>query len=91
MGMTTFVTMASLGLATLTTPATQTEGVQLAQADPYVSTQGVSVPRGDYMTNAKGCTYRKTQAPGYPPRWILVVNPQRIGLPMPPKGCTNMR
>ena len=88
MGITTFVTLAALGLATVPSDAPKAE--VLAQANPYISTQGVAVPRGDFMTTAKGCTYRKTQAPGYPPRWILVVNPQRLGMPKPARGCRGM-
>lgn len=88
MGITTLVTLASLGLASV--PSTAPTGEVLAQANPFISTQGIVVPRGDYMTTAKGCTYRKTQAPGHPPRWILVVNPQRLDLPKPPKGCHGM-
>ena len=63
----------------------------LAQAAPFLSSQGVVSPRGgDYKVMPNGCTYVRTQAPGYPERWILVVNPHQIGLPKPPKGCRGM-
>ncbi|MGH1414812.1 MAG: hypothetical protein ACRBB0_15095 [Pelagimonas sp.] len=88
MGITAFVTLATLGLATV--PDHAPKGEVLAQAAPFISTQGIMTPRGDTMTTAKGCTYLRTQAPGHPPRWILIVNPQRLGFPMPPKGCRGM-
>lgn len=91
MGLTTFATLAALGLGTITAPA-PTDTVTLAQAQPFTSTQGVAAPRGgNYMTTAQGCSYRKTQAPGYPPRWILIVNPERLGLPKPSGPCRGMR
>lgn len=88
MGITTFVTLATLGLASV--PVDAPKDQVLAQATPFISTQGIAVPRNDYMTTAKGCTYRKTQAPGYPPRWILVINPQRMGMPKPQGRCSGM-
>lgn len=45
---------------------------------------------GEFMVTDEGCTYRRTQAPGYPARWILVYNPGYIGLPNSPKGCKAM-
>lgn len=87
----TAVTIAGLSLASLATPEQAPEEIKLAQAQPFVMTQGAAVaPVGQYMTTAKGCTYMRTQAPGYPPRWILVVNPQRLGMPKPPRGCRGM-
>lgn len=62
----------------------------LAQAQPLVLIQGAVPPSGDYMTTPQGCTYRRTQAPGYPPRWILVLNPYHLGLPASPRGCKGM-
>jgi hypothetical protein len=53
--------------------------VTQAQPQPYLQAQGYMAPQSDYMTTAEGCTYRRTQAPGHPPRWILVVNPHHIG------------
>ncbi|WP_299922254.1 hypothetical protein [uncultured Pelagimonas sp.] len=88
MGITAFVTLATLGLAAV--PDHAPKGEVLAQAVPFMSTQGIVVPRGDVMTTAKGCSYQRTQAPGHPPRWILIVNPQRLGLPKPPRRCSGM-
>lgn len=65
-------------------------GIVLAQAQPMVSTQGTVAPQGDYMTTAEGCTYRRTQAPGYPARWILVLNPHHLGLKNSPRRCKGM-
>ena len=70
-------------------------GAALAQsrapdtATPMLSTQGgVS---SDYMTTTDGCTYRRAQAPGYAPTWILVLNPHHIDRPNSPRHCPGMR
>lgn len=87
----TLATITSIGLAGLSAPQSEPE-TQMAQAAPFVTTQGVVAPRAsaDYMTTPQGCSYRRTQAPGYPARWILIVNPQRLGLPKRPRGCKGM-
>lgn len=93
MSMSTLAGLATIGLASLTTSDADLpkDHVLMAQAQPYVSTQGyVAVPSGDYMTTAQGCTYRRTKAPGYPERWILVLNPHHIGKPNSPRGCKGM-
>lgn len=64
--------------------------LMLTQAQPYISTQGIVAPQSDYRTLSNGCTYRRTQAPGYPPRWILVVNPSRLGIAAPRGRCSGM-
>lgn len=82
---------AALGLAGLTASEAETPKTTLfAQAVPFVGSQGMVAPQGDYMTTAEGCTYRRTQAPGYPPRWILVLNPKHIGRPNSPRRCRGM-
>lgn len=97
MGFSAFLTTLSLGLVSLSgTEATTPKGLVLAQAgphaaDPYVATQGYVAPQGgDYMTTPQGCTYRRTQAPGYPPRWILVINPYHVGNGKSSRGCKGM-
>lgn len=91
MSFTAFATAATIGLAGFTaSEAELSSDPVLAQAQPFVATQGVVAPQGDYMTTARGCTYRRTQAPGYPPRWILVLNPRHIGLPASPRSCKGM-
>ncbi|WP_425070191.1 hypothetical protein [Sagittula sp. S175] len=92
MGIITAAAAAMLGLASLTTTDADTpKGLMLAQASPYITTQGYVAPQGnDYMTTAEGCTYRRTQAPGYPPRWILVVNPHHIGKAPSRARCKGM-
>ncbi|MCT4558528.1 MAG: hypothetical protein N4A61_10775 [Pelagimonas sp.] len=66
--------------------------LMMAQAQPTISTQGVRAPQGEYMTTHQGCTYRKTQAPGYPARWILVVNPKNLNMASNPTNvkCRGM-
>ena len=91
MSLSAFLTASALGLVSLTaqdTPAPKQ--LLMAQAAPFVSSQGIAAPQGDYRTMSNGCTYRRTQAPGYPARWILVVNPTSIGMPKPPRGCRGM-
>ncbi|KUF11666.1 hypothetical protein [Pseudoponticoccus marisrubri] len=73
-------------------PASAPSDLILAQAQPYVATQGyVSPQSANYMTTADGCTYRRTQAPGYPPRWILVQNPHHLGIPPSRGHCKGMK
>ncbi len=36
---------------------------------------------GQHFTNGYGCTYSRTQAPGYPVVWILQVNSRQNGCP----------
>lgn len=93
MAIMTTATAAMLGLASLiTTEAETPKGMVLAQAQPYLSSQGYVAPTGqNYMTTANGCTYRRTQAPGYPARWILVVNPHHIGKANASTRCRGMR
>ncbi len=85
------IALASLSVLGLGTDPAEPAFLQLAQSQPYLSTQGAMAPRGDYMTTPEGCTYRKTQAPGYPPMWILVLNPHHLGLPNSPRACKGMR
>ena len=81
----------SAGPAPALAPAvTMDPSVILAQAQPFVGSQGVSAPRGNYMTTPEGCTYRRTQAPGHPPQWIIVLNPHHLGLPASPRTCKGM-
>lgn len=34
-----------------------------------------------WITTQDGCSYSRTQAPGYPVQWILILNPHHIGKP----------
>lgn len=79
----------SVGPADLV-PDSAPDGLQLTQAQPFIGTQGVVGPQGNYMTTAEGCTYRRTQAPGQPPRWIIVRNPHHIGKSVSPGKCKGM-
>lgn len=82
---------AAIGVATITTTKPDVpETLFLAQAQPFITTQGVAGSQGDYMTTPKGCTYRRTQAPGHPPRWIIVQNPHHIGRASSPSHCKAM-
>jgi hypothetical protein len=60
----------------------------LAAAAQRPETQHIAfVQQGDYLTTEDNCTYRRTQAPGYPPMWILVLNPHHIGAPPAHRRC----
>lgn len=93
MSFTAVFTASALGLVSLTAQdAPAPKALLMAQAAPYVTSQGgMAAPQSTYMTTPEGCTYRKTKAPGYPARWILVVNPARIGMPTPARKCRGMR
>ncbi len=83
---------ATLGLASLTASEAETpKQMILAQAQPYLAQSYVAPQGGDYMTTPEGCTYRRTQAPGYPPRWILVLNPHHVGKGVARGKCSGMR
>ncbi|MCT4555864.1 MAG: hypothetical protein N4A53_14345 [Pelagimonas sp.] len=92
MSLSAMITATALGLVSLTAPdAPAPKGLILAQATPFVSSQGaVRAPAENYMTTKEGCTYRRTKAPGYPERWILVLNPHHIGKPNSPRSCRGM-
>ena len=34
-----------------------------------------------WITTPDGCSYSRTQAPGYPVQWVLILNPHHIGQP----------
>ncbi|MEC9312278.1 MAG: hypothetical protein VYA97_10965 [Pseudomonadota bacterium] len=40
-----------------------------------------------WITTADGCSYSRTQAPGYPVQWVLILNPHHIGQPNAHAKC----
>ena len=91
MAILTLVSAATIGLATLSTTDAETpKGLILTQPRPFVLTQAAPAPQGDYMTTPEGCTYRRTQAPGQPVRWIIVLNPHHVGKGVSPGKCKGM-
>lgn len=40
-----------------------------------------------WITTPDGCSYSRTQAPGYPAQWILILNPHHIGRPNAHMKC----
>ncbi|MHA6323719.1 hypothetical protein [Roseivivax sp. CAU 1753] len=66
------------------------------QTTVFISTQGHSADappagfQGQWFTTSDGCTYSRTQAPGYPVQWIIVLNPRHIGQPNAHRGCKPM-
>ncbi len=94
MSLATFAALAVFGLSSPTNPTQSAQAMPLVAQTmtPFVSTQGTVTRRSDkYMTTPQGCSYRLTKAPGYPERWILIVNPQRLGLPAPKGRCRAMK
>lgn len=42
---------------------------------------------GQWYVTPGGCSYSRTQAPGYPPKWYLIVNPHHLGQPPAKPSC----
>lgn len=40
-----------------------------------------------WITTEDGCSYSRTQAPGYPVQWVLILNPHHIGKPNAHMKC----
>lgn len=57
------------------------------QAQANVVTSAPQPPAGtvqtgtQWITTPDGCSYSRTQAPGYPVQWVLILNPHHIGRP----------
>lgn len=75
---------AAIAVAVVANTPVEAQSRTEARTVSVVSTQNMS---GDYMTTADGCTYRRTQAPGYGVHWIVVLNPHHIGRPNSPRHC----
>ncbi|MFW2587308.1 hypothetical protein [Sagittula sp. SSi028] len=89
MALTSFVTAALLGGASLTATDGAPTLFDLPSVPGMVQAQAVT-NQAEFMTTPEGCTYRRTQAPGYPPRWILIVNPHHIGKAPATMKCPGM-
>ena len=57
-----------------------------AYRDPKVP-QNVQQTGTQWITTQDGCSYSRTQAPGFPVQWILVINPHHIGQPLAHVNC----
>lgn len=70
-----------------------TAGLQAKAAGTY---KPAPVPAGtvqtgsQWITTPDGCSYSRTQAPGYPVQWILILNPHHIGKPNAHARCAPM-
>ncbi len=93
--------MKTLILATLAAalPFAAMAQQQPVQSTVIISTQGAggtggAMPpagyTGQWFTTPDGCSYSRTQAPGYPVQWMLVVNPKHIGQPNAHSRCKVM-
>ena len=59
-----------------------------AKADQTSPTPTIVKHHGtQWITTSEGCSYSRTQAPGYPVQWILILNPHHIGQPNAHLGC----
>lgn len=57
-------------------------------SNSFVSQETVSSGgNATHWTSPDGCTYSRTQAPGYAPVWYLVQNPFHIGMPNAHRDC----
>ena len=69
-------------------------GGQQAQAGgtykPAPIPAGTVQTGSQWITTPNGCSYSRTQAPGYPVQWILILNPHHIGQPDAHMGCAPM-
>ena len=92
MGLSTVVTLAALGLSSITSDMAD-QGYLSGQAHSVVVPRvgAATTPGTDYLTTPQGCTYRRTRTPGYPDRWVLVFTPQLIGRPSALQSCPGMR
>ncbi|MFD1344263.1 hypothetical protein [Litorisediminicola beolgyonensis] len=89
--MTRLILTAALALGLAGAAAAQTQG----PTSPIFSTKGGSaVPgetfEGQWFTTQDGCTYSRTKAPGYPTRWVLILNPHHVGQKPAHRGCKVM-
>jgi hypothetical protein len=68
-------------------------GLAAMPAQAYGNKRAPSAPQqmyqtgGQWMTTPDGCSYSRTQAPGYPPMWVLILNPHHIGQPNAHARC----
>eukprot|EP00903_Cladosiphon_okamuranus_P018459 g16982.t1 len=70
----------------LTAPEAQAAGTYKAPQVPASVQQHGS----QWITTADGCSYSRTQAPGYPVQWVLILNPHHIGKPNAHAKCPPM-
>ncbi|MGH1577326.1 hypothetical protein [Planktotalea sp.] len=45
---------------------------------------------GQWYTAPNGCSYSRTQAPGQPVQWMLILNPHHIGGRNATSGCASI-
>lgn len=65
--------------ATVSSPAISKDTVNNVRPDESY--------QGQWYTTAGGCSYSRSQAPGYPPVWILIQNPHHINQPNVNADC----
>lgn len=75
--------LAAITLTAVTALPANAIGTQRAPMQP----QQIQTYGSQWMTTANGCSYSRTQAPGYPPMWVLILNPHHIGQPNAHAGC----
>ena len=61
----------------------QARNVTQPQPIPQHSTQMGT----QWITTPQACSYCRTQAPGYPVQWVLIMNPHHIGQPNAHARC----
>lgn len=64
---------------------TQAKAIGTVKAPP--PPPGTTQTGQQWITTPNGCSYSRTQAPGYPVQWVLILNPHHIGQPNAHIGC----
>ena len=75
---------------TATCPAAAALAVASTASLTQAQTRPAATYQGQWFTTADGCSYTRTQAPGYAVSWILIQNPHHINKPDVADHCANM-
>lgn len=74
--------------------AADIQGFTTGLSDDATIWQAAAPANGNFSSQIyvtpDNCSYRRTQAPGYPPMWILILNPYHLGLPDAHRSCPGM-
>lgn len=81
----TLFAVSALALALATTEA-DALGLSKRKAPPAPPSSYL----GQWYTTPDGCSYSRAQAPGYPPMWVLILNPHHIGQPPAGPHCATL-
>ncbi|WP_438992383.1 hypothetical protein [Lentibacter sp.] len=77
------MTKATKLIAAVTLAVATTASFAEAQTRPSTTYQG------QWYTTSDGCSYSRTQAPGYAVSWVLIQNPHHINKPNVGAHCSS--